>query len=77
MDPLALVAASGGRVHDAQGEEVREGSLAFAHAGCQELDQTLKKVELLMHVTLDNLTQDDMKVSGTPKLMSTYWNPIR
>ena len=47
MYPLALVAAPGGRVHDAQGEEVRVGALALAQAGSQELNQALEKV---MHI---------------------------
>ena len=46
MDPLALVAAPGGRVHDAQGEQVRVGALALAQARGQELYQALKKVRL-------------------------------
>ena len=46
MDPLALVGAPGGRVHDAQGEQVRVGALALAQARGQELYQALKKVRL-------------------------------
>ena len=44
MDPLALVAAPGGRVHDAQGEQVRVGALALAQARSEELNQTLEKL---------------------------------
>ena len=51
MDPLALVAAPGGRVHDAQGEEVRVGALALAQAGSQELNQALKKLYILVGFT--------------------------
>ena len=43
MDPLALVVASGGRVHNAQGKEVREGAVALAQTGCQKLNEALKK----------------------------------
>ena len=46
MDPLALVGAPGGRVYEAQGEQVRVGALALAQARGQELYQALKKVRL-------------------------------
>ena len=47
MDPLALVVASGGRVHNAQGKEVREGAVALAQTGCQKLNEALKKSRIV------------------------------